>query len=303
MTAFLDAISPAPFRERIQALCAEDPAIQVLSWILGPERMLEWAHSVASVSDPILSKMVPPLPPVELRKITAAPEQQIFLWTGLVDVRGFLALFDLYGHRVHGRRLRVLDFGCGCGRLTRYLEVHHEIRAYASDVNSDLVSWCVQFLPNTQTSLNEVEPPLPYADKTYDLIFSLSVFSHLPEVRAQEWLQELSRLLIPGGILVVTTHGYPALETIRRSDVHQQMFRLDEELTTSMIHELPKEGYIYLPYASDTLAVAKVGNDYGNTFIDPAYIQTKWNTTQLRVLTHVPAGLRGWQDTIVLSRI
>ena len=36
----------------------------------------------------------------------------------------------------------VLDFGCGCGRMTRYLSMDESIEAYGSDVNNDLVVWC-----------------------------------------------------------------------------------------------------------------------------------------------------------------
>jgi SAM-dependent methyltransferase len=302
MPGFLQAISSTAFQRRVQELCAKDPSVQVLSWMLGPEGTLQWAHSVAVVTDPVLGKLVPPLPPLDLRRITAAPEEQIFLWTGLIDIKTFFSLFDQYGRYPNGAKLKVLDFGCGCGRLTRYLDSHDGVVAFGSDVNPDLVEWCSQSLRNTHTSLNQLCPPLNYPDKTFDFIFSLSVFTHLAEAPAEQWLRELTRILAPGGALIVTTHGYPALSIIRNSPVHHQMFQLDEERTAGIINELPHKKYIHLRYPPDSLSAAKAGDEYGNTFIDPSYIYEHWNSAGLRVLAHIPGGLRGWQDTVVLSR-
>ncbi len=302
MTGLLEAISPAGFDERVRELCAKDPSIQVLSWMLGPERIREWAHCIGVVNDPILAKLVPPLPPLELRNITAAPEEPIFLWSGLVDLKMFLSLFEEHGRYPRDRKAKVLDFGCGCGRVTRFLDSHKEVTAFGSDVNPDLVSWCSQSLRNTHTCLNQLSPPLDFPDQTFDLAFSLSVFTHLPEERAEEWLRELARVLVPGGILVVTTHGYPALNTIRDSTIHHQMFQTDKMRTMALIDELGRKKYIHLTYQQELLTAAKAGEDYGNTFIDPSYIYERWNLPELAVIAHIPGGLRGWQDAVVFSR-
>src|ERR1043165_8053538 len=68
--------------------------------------------------------------------------------------------------------------------------------------------------------------PLPYKDQMFDLIYSLSVFTHLSENHASQWLSEMNRVLKPGGILIITIHGLTALNTIKNSALHQQMFKL-----------------------------------------------------------------------------
>jgi SAM-dependent methyltransferase len=50
-------------------------------------------------------------------------------------------------------------------------------------------------------------PPLPYADASFDLVYALSVFTHLPEALQRPWMEELRRVLVPGGHLVVSLHG------------------------------------------------------------------------------------------------
>jgi len=302
MVGLLEAISPAVFQERVRELCANDPSVQVLSWMLGPEGTLQWAHSVGVVNDPILSKLVPPLPPLELRRVTAASEVPIFLWSGLVDLKMFFSFFEQYGRHPLDGKAKVLDFGCGCGRLTRFLDGHKAVTAFGADVNPDLVSWCAQFLRNTHTCLNRLSPPLDFPDNTFDLVFSLSVFTHLPEERAEEWIRELARILVPGGILVITTHGYPALNIIRDSLVHHQMFQVDAKRTTALIDELEQKKYIHLTYQQDSLTAAKAGEDYGNTFIDPFYIYERWNLQELAIVAQIPGALRGYQDAVVFSR-
>jgi GT2 family glycosyltransferase/SAM-dependent methyltransferase len=299
---FLAAISPTPFRERLRQMCEQDPAVRVLSWMLGPEGMLAWGHCVGMLNDPVLAATLAPLPPPELRTITAAAEEQVFLWTGLFDVRYFLDLFDKHTEVPRGGRLRVLDFGCGCGRLTRFLDLHGGIAACASDINPDLAGWCGESLRNTRVELNQAAPPLAFEDGVFDLVFSLSVFTHLARDQTRQWLAELGRTLAPGGLLVVTTHGYPALQTIRGSSVHQDMFRVDAARTRDLITRLPQEGYIFLPYEPDVLSAAKAGAKYGNAFIDPDHVRAQWSSATLQFVAHVPGGLRDWQDVVVLRR-
>ena len=50
------------------------------------------------------------------------------------------------------------------------------------------------------------------------------------------------------------------------------------------------------------LLLAKAGDDYGNSFIHPSYIEKNWQLDGLRLLAHLPGGLRGWQDIVVLQR-
>jgi hypothetical protein len=68
------------------------------------------------------------------------------------------------------------------------------------------------------------------------------------------------------------------------------------------MQRLPREGFIYRPYGERTLRVAKAGDEYGNAFCDPDYIARAWNTDRLEVVKHIPRGLRGWQDCVVLRR-
>jgi SAM-dependent methyltransferase len=107
----------------------------------------------------------------------------------------------------------VLDFGCGCGRVTRYFRDHHGDVA-GSDVNRDAVAWCRTNLPFARFEVNGLAPPLAFDDASFDLVYALSVFTHLTADLQLAWRDELHRVLRPGGRLLVTTHGRSYLQRL-----------------------------------------------------------------------------------------
>ncbi len=101
----------------------------------------------------------------------------------------------------------ILDFGCGCGRLIRHLPSYTKAQLFGCDYNSELIAWCANKLPIATFATNNLHPPLPYRDQSFDFIYSRSVFTHLPERGQSEWLEECGRVMKSGGMLYLTTHG------------------------------------------------------------------------------------------------
>jgi 2-polyprenyl-3-methyl-5-hydroxy-6-metoxy-1,4-benzoquinol methylase len=101
----------------------------------------------------------------------------------------------------------ILEFGCGCGRITRVFHSLKKAKVYGTDYNRRLIDWCRQCLAFAEFETNELSPPLAYRDAQFDFIYAYSVFTHLTESLQQEWLAELSRVLKPGGHLFLTTMG------------------------------------------------------------------------------------------------
>ena len=92
----------------------------------------------------------------------------------------------------------ILDFGCGCGRVTRrWYDLGVEV--HGTDVNARLVDWCRKGLPFARFETNGLAPPLGYADGQFGLISALSVFTHLPSELEAAWVTELRGVLRPGG--------------------------------------------------------------------------------------------------------
>jgi len=103
---------------------------------------------------------------------------------------------------------RVLDFGCGAGRTLRhFLPEAERAEIWGADIDKPSVDWINQNLsPPLQAWRSPSGPPLGLEHGSFDLIYSISVFTHL-DVMASLWLLELGRLLKPDGILIATYYG------------------------------------------------------------------------------------------------
>lgn len=112
----------------------------------------------------------------------------------------------------------ILDFGCGCGRVARHWAAVEGPEIYGCDYNPELVAWCSDNLPFLRVARNELAPPTPYVTGSFDLVYALSVFSHLDEQLQAGWLEEFQRLLRPGGLLVLSVLGERLRHRLDRSE-------------------------------------------------------------------------------------
>ena len=104
--------------------------------------------------------------------------------------------------------MKILDFGCGWGRLVRtFLKDFHIENIFATDVDAEVIEIARSLLPEVHFAVNQGLASLPYPDASFDIIVANSVFSHLAERNFRFWMQELTRVLKPGRALVFTTWG------------------------------------------------------------------------------------------------
>ena len=143
-----------------------------------------------------------PLPPPYLRMLTAgAPDADVFLSLGRAAAEEVARLA-----RSHGAPDGpTLEFGVGCGRVARHLSPLRPGEFYGCDIDPRLLTWSARNLPG-QYALTRVDPPLPYANATFALIYALSVFTHLHEPLVRGWLAELGRVTAPGGLAALSFH-------------------------------------------------------------------------------------------------
>lgn len=86
----------------------------------------------------------------------------------------------------------------------------------------------------------------------------------------QRWLTELARVTADNGIVLLTTHGLPAIRTISESQQHRNMFGMTSAAAEDLLTNFDDLQFVYYPYEADVMDVAKAGSDYGNAFITSA---------------------------------
>jgi SAM-dependent methyltransferase len=108
---------------------------------------------------------------------------------------------------------RVLDFGCGAGRTLRHFLPEAEVGEFwGSDVHEPSIAWLSANLsPPVHPIRNDELPPIQRPDGYFDLVYAISVFTHLTDSWSR-WLLELHRLLRDDGILIATYAGRLLLE-------------------------------------------------------------------------------------------
>ena len=147
------------------------------------------------------------VPPGRLIHLVANTEDvEWFLDTGALAAKSIREVLVESGVRLEDLGA-ILDFGCGVGRVIRHWEKVKGPEFHGTDYNPDLIAWCKPNLPFATFQVNELDKPLAYRDASFDLIYCLSVFTHLDQSLESFWMDELSRLIKPGGYLLITTHG------------------------------------------------------------------------------------------------
>lgn len=98
------------------------------------------------------------------------------------------------------------EFGCASGRAIRHacMQSEKKLTVIGCDINSRHIEWMRYFLPeHIRIFQNTTLPVLPLADNSVDIATAYSVFTHIDDMEFA-WLMELSRVLRPGGLFLVS---------------------------------------------------------------------------------------------------
>jgi SAM-dependent methyltransferase len=104
---------------------------------------------------------------------------------------------------------RALEWGCGPARILRHMpELFPKTQFFGTDYNRESIAWCQRAIKNINFQTNGALPPLSFADQYFDVIYAVSVLTHLSLAQQEAWLAELRRIAKTGVHLVLTTNGY-----------------------------------------------------------------------------------------------
>ena len=105
--------------------------------------------------------------------------------------------------RTLGHADRVLDLGCGDGRLSADLDA---TELTAADVSATALERARHRLPAARIVELEPDAALPFDDGAFDLVLCAETIEHVRDV--QLLLSEVRRVLRPGGVFAVTTPAH-----------------------------------------------------------------------------------------------
>ncbi len=197
-------------------------------------------------------------------------------WRTLAELMQLLEAIDRPLHRCSS----FLEFASGFGRFSRHLaRVLTPSRLHVSDV----VPGSVTFIKSVIGVDGFYSSPIPEAlntPRSYEVIFVLSLFSHLPESTWSRWLKRLYDALEPNGVLIITTHG--------------------EKCARLTGVTIPDHGFLFMP-SSESQALD--GQEYGSSFTSSQFVhQAIRSTLGLVDVREFPAHFWGNQDGFAIIR-
>jgi SAM-dependent methyltransferase len=153
------------------------------------------------------------LPPQEMRLLSAGTAQpDRFAASGRTGLEWLRATLARHCASIDDGA-EILEFGCGAGRYLRHLS-QHPGSVVGVDYNPYLLAWTEANLRFARFAVCGSRPPMPEPDDLFDVVFAVDVFSHLDESAQVPWFEELSRVLRPGGLMVLTLHGASRTENL-----------------------------------------------------------------------------------------
>lgn len=188
----------------------------------------------------------------------------------------------------------ILDFGCGHGRVARYLRAAFgEAEIDVTDLNRDGVEWCIHNL-----RCQDMGPDIP--KQRYDLIWVGSVLTHLPETVAVALAKQLKSALRDDGVLIITTMARCSLAhleaTLRGDDDHAYHdYGVSRDGAAIICDEYRRTGFGYCDYPGQT--------GYGIALVSPEWLCRHLLDDRLVLLM---AQERGWdthQDVLAFLTV
>lgn len=225
-----------------------------------------------------------PVPPVGLRvRVGGWEDPDHFLGVGRKIFWDVKRLLGSVG-RALPEFCSILDFGCGCGRLTRYLRSSPPRIVRACDIDAEALAWCRENLGATGVAFTDTAamPPLPFDPGSLDLVIAISVFTHLPEAMQFAWIDEIGRVLRPGGLLIASTHGETLLPPDLPNPAHSRF------LST---------GFLYVQGGG----TPGLPDFYQTAYHRSDYVASQWQRA-FDLVHALPRGINNHQDAYVLSR-
>lgn len=190
----------------------------------------------------------------------------------------------------------VLDFGCSSGRVLRAIAAWRpDLACVGCDPNEAAIAWAREHLPMARFFVSPGAPPLDEPEASIDVAYAVSIWSHFAEPQALAWLEEMHRVIKPGGALLITTHGLDTLATLLRRE------HMTRESATEVALDFLAHGHRWYDVFGEDGDWGVKDTGWGNSYLSMEWLLSHatpdWSVRLLR-----PGAVDQNQDVIVLER-
>jgi SAM-dependent methyltransferase len=231
-----------------------------------------------------------PLPEAKRRARVAGTSDPLFFDSlGLSCVAMMRGVLRDYFARDYQDFESILDWGCGCGRAARFVSAAAPGKLVGIDIDADNIQWCAENIPEGRFLSSSPHPPTEFADETFDLIYGISVFTHLSEPDQGPWLAELRRISKPGAVVLMSIHGEIAF--LRADGKESRFLALQED----GILDYGRSGDLdeVFPEQIETAS-------YRNVLHSRRHIYSNWND-YFEILDILDGAIGGHQDLVIMK--
>ena len=223
------------------------------------------------------------LPSASLRyRVNGSPDIESFFDEGKKCKEDIMAALNSIGKDIETFE-NILDFGCGCGRTLRWFSEYTETsNFFGADIDCQAIEYCNNYLSNMKFITNNFVPPINFKDNTFDLIYSISVFTHIDEYHQYNWLEELNRIATPDAVLLLSIHGETCWS----------------KLPAKYKDEITKKGIVFV---TDNIWDGIFPSGYQSTFHTKEYIFDNYSK-YFKLLKYIPQGISNFQDLVILQK-
>lgn len=227
----------------------------------------------------------------ERRVRTAGTKDAIlFESMGRTDSLVLRRALQQYFERDYADCQAILDWGCGCARVARFITEFAPGKLTGIDIDPDNIQWCQENVPQAEFARIGLHPPTPLANESFDLVYGISVFTHLAESDQDRWLAELQRITRPGAAVLMSVQGEIAF--LRADGDYQRFLALEK----TGLHI-----YGRCPDLDEVVPEVKESAYYQNVFHSRRYIYEHWRK-YFEILDVIDGAFAGYQDLVVMRR-
>lgn len=163
--------------------------------------------------------------PAEFANI-ANSERDFWWYRGMRTI--FFRALDPF---LSGRRVRrILEAGCGTGYFSHVLQAERHLPVFPIDLGWEGLRYARSMGVERLTQANALS--LPFATASFDVVLSLDVMPHFERGAEQDAVNELARVLAPGGLLFIRTAALDLLRSRHSEFVYERQRYTRSQLIT-----------------------------------------------------------------------